>query len=432
MNNRRNFIKKSTALAGILPFLGMTNSAEAGEFEFQDNYLNSPAGNDEDFWAWVRDSFSLSTNIINLNNGGVSPQPKVVQEAHIRNYQLSNEAPTYYMWRILDQGREPLRRKLADLLGAKPDEIAINRNCTEGLNSIVFGMKLQPGDEVVLSLYDYPNIINAWKQREKRDGIKLNWVDIKFPAENEDEVVAAFGKSITDKTKVVYITHVINWTGQILPVRKIANLAHSKGCEVIVDGAHSFAHLDYKIADLDCDYYATSLHKWLCAPFGTGMMYIKKDKIAKIWPLLSNDNPESEDIHKFESLGTRSFAAEMAIGAAIDFHLAIGIKRKQERLFFLKNYWATKAAQIPKVSLNTSLKPEFSGALCNFSIEGWTATEIESKLFEKYKIHTSPVIWGKVNGARVTPHVYTTTRELDVLVNAIEDLAAMVPPEKKK
>jgi selenocysteine lyase/cysteine desulfurase len=246
------------------------------------------------------------------------------------------------MWRILDAGREGLRAKLADMEGVSPDEICINRNSTEGLNTIIFGLNLKAGDEVVLSKYDYPNMMNAWKQREKREGIKLKWIDIPQPTENDETIVELYKNAITAKTKIVHITHLINWSGNIVPVKKIADMAHAKGCEVIVDAAHSFGHTDYKIEDTGADYFATSLHKWLCAPFGSGLLYIKKDKIKNVWALLSAPEPDGTDIRKFENLGTRNMAAEMAIGAAVDFHNVIGAKRKEERLRYLKNYLAEK------------------------------------------------------------------------------------------
>lgn len=427
MNSRRHFLKKAGTAAGALALSPLLGEATVREFEKQSDYLASLDPKsitvDEDFWGWVRESYTVSPNIINLNNGGVSPQPKVVQDAHIRFYQLCNEGPSFYMWRTLDQGREPLRAKLAKLAGCSPEEIAINRNSTEGLNTIIFGLNLKAGDEVVLTKYDYPNMMNAWKQREKRDGIKLNWIDLNLPLENEDEIVTIFEKAITAKTKVVHITHMINWTGQLLPAKKIADMARKKGCEVIVDGAHSFAHIDYKIEDTGADYYATSLHKWLCAPFGSGLLYIKKDKIKNVWALLSNDKPDGTDIRKFESLGTRSFASEMAISSAIDFHNVIGTKRKENRLRYLRDYWWNQVKDLPRVKLNTSVKPEFSCALANLSIDGMKATEIEQKLFEKKKIHTVAIEFEKINGIRITPNVYTSLSDLDVLVEGITDLA---------
>lgn len=424
MNNRRNFVK---GIAGTFGFLSMANSSFANEAvsRFDKFHSLSPeqALNEEDFWTWVKESFTVSPNVLNLNNGGVSPQPKVVQDAHIRYYQYCNEAPSYYMWQILDQGREALRNKLADLAGCSADELAINRNATEGLNTIIFGLNLTAGDEVVLTKYDYPNMINAWKQREKRDGIKLQWVDFTFPMEDEDEIVKKYVAAFTSKTKVVHVTHLINWVGQITPVKKIAQEAHKRGIEVIADGAHSFAHLDYKIPDLDCDYYATSLHKWLCAPFGSGLMYIKKEKIKNVWALLSNDQPDGDNIRKFESLGTRSFASEMAIGSAVDFHNGIGSKRKEERLRFLKDYWVNKVKDMPNISFSQPATPHLSGAIVGMTIKGKASGDVVSELFNKYKIHTVPINWLTLNITRVTPHVYTSLKDLDYFISAVREIA---------
>jgi len=431
MTNRRTFVKAAGALAGGITLAGIMPPVFGKGMDFKEFLRkNVPGamggtGSDEDFWNWVKESYTVAETPINLNNGGVSPQPKVVQDAHKKYLDLCNEGPSYYMWRILDQGREPLRTKLADMAGCDAEEIAINRNATEALNSVIFGLNLKAGDEVVLTKQDYPNMINAWKQREKRDGIKLVWLDLQLPSEDTEALVHQYTSAFTDRTKVVHVTHVINWNGQILPVKQIAHKAHERGIEVLVDGAHSFAHFEYKVPDLECDYFGTSLHKWLCAPLGSGMLYIKKEKIKDLWPLLGNDIPNSEDIRKFESLGTRNMASEMAISTAIDFHHTIGSKRKEDRLRFLKNYWAEKAEKIPGVKLHTSLKPEFSCALCLFSIDGISVVDVENKLYNKYKIHTSPTNWelGNIHGVRVTPNVYTSTRELDILVNGIEDIA---------
>jgi selenocysteine lyase/cysteine desulfurase len=433
---RRDFFQKGSAFTiGGLAFLSSINKGFADGFERQLNRLEnmSPdaSASDEDFWNWIKESFTTSPNLINLNNGGVSPQPKVVQDAHIRYYQYCNEAPSYYMWRILDAGREALRSKLADLAGVSADEIAINRNSTEGLNTIIFGLNLKAGDEVVLSKFDYPNMVNAWKQREKRDGIKLNWIEIPQPAEDDNTIVDLYRKAITPKTKIVHITHLINWTGNIVPSKKIADMAHSKGCEVIVDAAHSFGHIDFKIEDTGADYLATSLHKWMCAPFGSGLMYIKKDKIKNIWALLSAVEPEGTDIRKFESLGTRSMASEMAIGAAVDFHLLIGAKRKEDRLRYLKNYWVEKTKDLPKLKTYTSLKPEYSCALHCVGFDGWKAQEIDTYLYEKHKVHVVSIVHEGVNGIRVTPSVYTSTKDLDVLVKGLTNFSKQTPPPAK-
>lgn len=417
---RRNFLKNSIISAGALgstAFVGDLIADNRSEKKILP--IDEPATNDRDFWRWVRESYTVSDNIINLNNGGVSPQPKVVQDTHNKYYSMSNEAPSYYMWRIIDAGREPLRDNLATLAGVSAEEIAINRNATEGLNTIIFGLNLKKGDEVVLNKYDYPNMMNAWKQREKRDGIKLVWVEMDFPMEDEEEIAKVYIDKFTSKTKIVHITHVINWVGQVLPIQKIAREAHRRGIEVIVDAAHSFAHLDYKIPDLECDYFATSLHKWLSAPFGTGMMYIKKDKISNVWALLSAENPDGDDIRKFESLGTRSFPIELAIGSAISFHNTIGARRKEERLIYLRNYWMKQVLDLKGVSFYNSFLPSFSSALANIKIEGKSGSDLSEFLWNKYKIHTVAIKIEKVDGVRITPNVYTSEDDLDRLVKGI-------------
>lgn len=422
MTNRRSFIRQTAALLGSL---ALHQHAQAA---FLTRPLLPKAGvsdpdSEEEFWRQIRLAFACSPTITNLNNGGVCPSPRATLDALDYYNRMCNEAPSYYMWRILDLGREPLRYNLAALAGADPEEIAINRNATEALNSVIFGLNLKPGDEVVVSKYDYPNMLNAWKQREKRDGVRLIWADYDLPSEDADTLVQAYLSKCSPKTRVVHLTHVINWCGQILPVRRIADAAHARGIEVLVDGAHSFALLDFKVSDLGADYFGTSLHKWLCAPFGSGMLWIQKDKISSVWALLSNDNPDGDNIRKFESLGTRSFPSEMAIGYSLDLHQLIGSARKQKRLHYLKNYWMEQVRDIPGIRFYTSMKPEWGCAICTFGLEGVVSSDLSETLFRDWKIHTVPIKWEKIDGVRVTPNVYTTEQELDKLVKAIHRLA---------
>lgn len=384
--------------------------------------INPMDADEEEFWRQIRQAFAANPNIINLNNGGVCPSPRATMDALDYYNRMCSEAPSYYMWRILDEGREPLRFNLAQLAGVSPDEIALNRNATEALNTIIFGLPLKAGDEVVLSKYDYPNMINAWKQREQRDGIKLVWVDLDLPSENEEYLVNAFVSKFSAKTRLVHLTHVINWNGQILPVRSIADKAHARGIEVLVDAAHSFAVLDYKIPDLNCDYWGTSLHKFLCGPFGSGLMWVRKDKIASLWPLLSSPEPTSDNIRKFEALGTRSFPIEMAVGYSLDLHNFIGGARKRSRLHFLKNYWMERVREVPGIKFYTNPHPNWSCAIGNFGLEGKKPGDVAAELFNKWKIHTVAIEWEKISGVRVTPNVYTTTNELDKLVMAIRGM----------
>jgi selenocysteine lyase/cysteine desulfurase len=427
MTTRRSFFQKTLGAASALslsPFAGIVLAEDISDALLSLNKLSpSLAANDEELWARIAQAYTVSPSILNLNNGGVSPQPKVVQDAVDRYYHMSNEGPTYYMWQILDKGREPLRRKLADLAGTSAETIAINRNATEALATVTWGLTLNKGDEIIMTKQDYPNMIHTWKQKELRDGIKIKWLSFVLPIEKEDEIVNAFIEATTPKTKIWHITHMINWTGQIMPVKKLCEEARKRNIISIVDGAHTFAHMDFKITDFNPDYYGTSLHKWLSAPFGTGMLYVKKENIAGLWPLFPNDKPQSADIKKFETLGTRSFAPEQAIAQAIDFHLAIGSKRKAERLHYLKSYWCEKVSKNPRVKLNISLKPEFSCALGNFSIDGMEPETIANKLMGEFQIHTVAIKWENISGVRVTPHVYTSTKDLDRFVDAVLKLA---------
>lgn len=378
---------------------------------------------DEDFWYFIQQSYTVSPSVINLNNGGVAPSPKIVQDAMKRYHDFSNEAPSYYMWRILDQGREPLRKNLAKLAGVSDEEIAIQRNASEALETVIFGLPLNRGDEVILSKQDYPNMINAWKQRQARDGIKLLWVDLQLPSEDDTYLVSSYTKLFTSKTRLVHITHVINWNGQIVPVKQIADAAHKAGIEVLVDGAHSFGQLVFRIPDLGADYFGTSLHKWLSATIGTGFLYVRKEKIAKLFPLFASPDFTASDIRKFEHLGTRPFFIEQAIGKAIEFYDMIGAERKAERLFFLKNYWINKVRNIPKVKVGTSVKQNYGCAIGIVSIEGKTAAELDNFLFSNSKIHAVAIEWENIKGVRITPNVYTTLKNLDVLVETIEKFA---------
>src|SRR5450432_767080 len=297
--NRRSFISKAGAFSATTLFASITQPAWSrnlhkalnGAIDVPPNQLAS----DEDFWYYIQQSYTVSPTLINLNNGGVAPAPKTVQDAMKRYYDYCNETPSYYMWRILDQGREPLRKNLARLAGSSAEEIALVRNASEALETVIFGLELKAGDEVVLAKQDYPNTINAWKQRELRDGIKLVWINMDLPSEDNEYMASQYIKAFTAKTKIVQVTHIINWNGQILPVRKIADAAHAKGIDVLVDGAHSFAHFDFTIPELGADYFGTSLHKWLGACIGSGMLYIKKEKIKNTYPLFAAGDPKADD-----------------------------------------------------------------------------------------------------------------------------------------
>ncbi len=424
LNTRRHFLQKTGLASLSLLFASDTWGKNLqNALENHQQIDAETLATSEYFWHYVQQSYTTSGSIINLNNGGVSPSPKIVQDAMKRYHDMSNEAPSYYMWRILDQGREPLRERLAQLADVSAEEIALHRNASEALETIIFGLNLKAGDEVVLSKQDYPNMINAWKQREMRDGIKLVWVNHELPSVDNDYLANNYIDLFTARTKVVHITHIINWNGQILPVRQIADVAKKQGIEVLVDGAHSFAHFDFSITDLQCDYFGTSLHKWLGATIGTGFMYVRKEKIKSLFPLFGVDDPLKDDIRKFEALGTRPFFIEQAIEKAIDFHKMIGIERKEARLNYLKNYWINQVKDLPNIIINTPLQKGFSCAIANIAIKDKKHEDLDTFLFEKYKIHVVSITWENIKGIRITPNVYTTLENLDRLVEGIRKFA---------
>lgn len=427
MSDRRDFIQKMGLLSASALAAGILQPAWSRNLDKAISEVSgiapSELASDEEFWSYVQQSYTIAPNFINLNNGGVAPAPKTVAEAMKRNYDICNEGPSYFMWRVIDQGREPLRKNLAQLAGCDAEEIAMQRNASEALETVIFGIELKAGDEVVLSKQDYPNMIGAWKQREKREGIKLVWINLELPSENDDYLVKQYANAFTSRTKVVQVTHMINWIGQKMPVRKIADIAHKRNIDVLVDGAHTFAHFEFSLPELGCDYFGTSLHKWLGAPIGTGLLYVKKDKIRKIWPLFGAGEKEEDNIRKFEHLGTRPFYIEEAIDKAIDFHDMIGIRRKESRLHYLKNYWMERVKDIPKVKLHTSFKKEYACAIGLVEVEGKKPGELDAFLWDNYRIHAVSIVWENISGVRVTPNVYTSTKNLDRLVEAIDKFA---------
>ncbi len=427
MATRRHFLRDiaqaSLATAGLWQWSDAL-AADLSQID-QANPLLTPEewAQQEDYWATVRQAYTTSPNLINLNNGGVSPQPRLVQDKQQYYTGLSNEAPAYYMWRTLDQGRKAVKRELAALAGCSADEIAIVRNATEALENLLFGFDLQRGDEVLFTEHDYPNMRLALQQRQRREGIVLTEIPVEVPLTNPDELVAAYRKAISNRTKLILVSHMVFLTGQVFPVRDICRLGKEKGIPVVVDGAHSFAHVPYTMDELECDYFGTSLHKWLCAPFGTGMLYIRKQQIPGVWSLFGSSAENVGSMDKFEHQGTRSFPAEMAVGEAILFHRAIGADRKFARLQYLTRYWTDRVIDHPAIRLNTSLQGAAFGALCNVAIEGISPEEIASRLLKEYNVFTVAIDTANVQGVRITPHIYTTLRELDVLVEGMRKIA---------
>ena len=338
--------------------------------------------------------------------------------------------PVYTMWRILEPQREGVRQRLARAFGCDAEEIALTRNASEGLQICQLGLDLEPGDEVLTTTQDYGRMITTFQQRERRDGIVLKQFPIPIPAEDPAAIVRMFESNITPRTRVILMCHIINITGQILPVKGVVQMARARGIPVIVDGAHAFGHFDFRHADLDCDYYATSLHKWLLAPHGTGMLYVRKEKIAGLWPLMAAPELMDDDVRKFEEIGTHPAANYIAIADALTFHQGIGAKRKEERLRYLRDYWATSLLKHDRVRLHTSLKPEFSCCIGTVQMEGVDAVALGEHLWEAHRIIATPIVHDEFEGLRITANVFTTLEELDRFVEAMEAVLRDGIPEK--
>src|SRR5438046_5453119 len=381
------------------------------------------AAMDEDYWATIQNAFTVTRGIVNLNNGGVSPSPRMVTEALVRYIWQQEDATAYTMWQILEPQSETIRTGLAEMFSCDREEIAITRNASESLEILLMGMDFKSGDEILTTTQDYPRMLTTLRQRERRENLKLKLIQIPIPPKNLDEITAAFEKGMTSRTRLILMSHMINITGQITPVKAVCDLARARGIETIVDGAHSFAQFYFKQQDLGCDYFGTSLHNWLYAPKGTGLLYVKRDKIEKLWPLMAAEAKQAPDIRKFEEIGTHSAAPKLAIGEALLFSNGIGGKRKEARLRYLSRYWMNRLKDVPKIRFNTSFDPNQSCAIANVKIEGLDQSAIGSYLFNKHRIFTTPIVHEEFTGIRITPNLYTTLNELDRFCELMETIA---------
>jgi len=431
--SRRQFLKNLGMGIGGLSAVGLSSTDAMSGLKRKIKELGpelpKDTARDESFWFQVQQAFNIDRSIINLNNGGVHPAPKIVIDAVKRYMDFSNGAPAHNSWRYLRPRKELIRQKLAATFGCSPEELTITRNVTESLHIPLMGLELKPGDEVLTTSHDYPSMKNALLQREKREGIKVKMFSFPYPPKNLQELTDLFEKNITSRTKMILICHMTNLTGQIFPVRDICRLARKRGIEVVIDGAHAFGHFDFKLKDLECDIYGANLHKWIMGPIGTGFLYVRKEKIKKIWPLFPAANPLGDDIRKFEHVGTQPEALKLAVGEALAFHLGIGAKRKEERLRYLRNYWSKKLEKLPGVRLLTSYDPDQSCGIGTYSVAGFDMGKMNQALFNKYKIYATtvgvpaPEKKGKnITGMRITPSIYTLPQELDMFVDAVSDL----------
>jgi isopenicillin-N epimerase len=377
----------------------------------------------EDFWFAVQQAFTEDRNIINLNNGTIQNGLRIVQDAVRRHNEFSGNAAAQSMG-VLAKEIESCRRRLASHLGCDSEELVICRGGTEAGQIPIMGLDLKQGDEVVITNQDYPRLISSWKQREKRDGIVLKIVPLPTPPVPFDQYYSLVEQQVTSRTKVIHICHMTHWSGQMAPIRRISDMAHARGIEVLVDGAHGFMHVPFKLADLGCDYYTASLHKWLMAPPGNGFVRIPKDRISKIWPLTPPWIDDPKDIRRFEDVGTRTPANRVAIAEAITFNEGIGIERKSARIRYLKERWASRISRLPRVKFYSSLKAEESCGIASFGIEGMDMTKLMEHLLDKWGIVVSPVKHpdGLIDGIRIAVNISLSAKEIDYFADVIEDI----------
>ncbi len=318
--------------------------------------------------------------------------------------------------------KKKMAAKLAELAGCLPEELVITRNTTESLDLVIGGVHWKEGDEAVMAEQDYGSMLNMFKLMEKKHGVVNKIISVPNHPASDDEIVNLYANAITSKTRLLMVCHMINITGQILPVRKICDMAHSKGVEVLVDGAHAFAHLNFSISDLNCDYYGASLHKWLSVPLGAGILYVKKGNASHVWPLLASGVTDQNDIGWLNQIGTHPVHTDLTIADSIDFYLKIGRDRKESRLRYLQSYWTSKVRNLPHIEVNTPADPTRHCGIGNVGVKGMKPQVLADTLLKNYKIYTVAIDGAGVHGCRITPNLYTTTKELDTFVDALKKL----------
>ena len=416
---KRTFIKNTSlvGLGSLVSFSALGKMVEA--------IAHLPAeavAKDDTFWQMIREGYNLKSDYINLENGYYCIMPREVMEQYFNHIREVNLQGAYYMRTVQFDNKKIAATKLAEVAGCSPDELIITRNTTESLDMVISGMNWQPGDEAIMAEQDYGAMLDMFKQVSKRYGMVNKVLSIPMDPGSDDEIVEMYAYAITPKTKLLMICHMVNITGHILPVRKICDMAHSKGVQVMVDGAHALAHIKFSISDLNCDYYGASLHKWLSVPLGAGMLYVKKENTGKIWPLFADSSKDDNDILRLNHTGTIPVATDLTIANAIDFYKKLGPERKEARLRYLQNYWTTRVRGMAHIVLNTPTDPTRSCAIANVGIKGMKPADMAKTLLDKYKIYTVAIDNAGVHGCRITPNVFTTTAELDALVNALGEM----------
>ena len=420
--DKRSFLKNLTLLglgAGSInqvsamgPWLEKVKHLSAGE-----------VADDEAFWAGIRSGYKLKPDYINLENGYYCFLPQETLENYIQHVRDVNYQGSYYMRTVQWDNKKAIAAKLAKLAGCTAEELIITRNTTESLDMIIGGMHWNAGDEALMAEQDYGAMLDHFKLVAQRYGVINKIVSVPNHPKSDEEIVNLYSGAISGKTKLLLIGHMINITGQILPVRTICDMAHSKGVQVMVDGAHAFAHIQFSITDLGCDYYGTSLHKWLSVPLGAGFLYVKKENIAKVWPLLGDgDSRKEDDIYRLNHIGTHPVHTDLAIADAIDYYMKLGPERKEARLRYLQNYWTSKVRNLPHVVVNTPIQPERACGIANVGIKGMKPADLANTLMKKYKIYTVAIDGANVHGCRITPNLYTTPQDLDLFVKALTEM----------
>src|SRR5688572_26470687 len=417
MTTRRSFVS-GLAVAGLGTTAMFRENAIASLFKasmIAGDRSPEEVAEDESYWAEIQRAFDADRTMINLNNGGISPTPSHVLEAMIRDLRFTNELPVEHMWRVLEPRIESVRRDLAREFGCDPEEMAITRNASEANEIMILGLDLEKGDEVVVSNQNYGRTLTTWEQRVRRDGIVLKQLSFKVPPPSQAYIVDQFKAAVTPRTRIIEVPHITNLTGQIMPIRELIDFARPRGIEVLVDGAHAFAHFPFKRDDLGADYYGTSLHKWLLAPIGTGFLYVRRDRIPSLWPIMAGSIEQENNIRKYEEIGTHPAANHNAIAVALSFHRAIGADRKIARLRYLRDRWAKRvvAESNGRARMLTAIGPNESGAIGVVAFDGLDIGKLHGWLLHKHRIVTTPLIHEEFNGLRVTPNVYTTLEEVD-------------------
>lgn len=418
---KRDFLKNMSLAALGAPFYGsalVSCSNEAAKTPV-DKLASS-----EDFWLKVRQDYKLKPDYINLESGYYNIIPTPTLKALHKNIDMVNYEGSYYMRTVQFDNKRRMSEKLANIIGAKPQNIIITRNTTESLNMVIKGMDWKAGDEAVYAIQDYGAMKLMFEQVAKRFGIINKEVSVPNHPKSDQDIVAVYEEAITAKTKLLMVCHMINITGQILPIKKICQMAHSKGVKVMVDGAHCVGHFEFDIKDLECDYYGSSLHKWLAVPLGTGLLYVADKHIDTLWPLFAEDKKEPGDISRLNHTGTIPVYHDITIENAIDYYSLLGGARKEARLRYLQEYWTKKVRDIHGININTPKESHRACGIANVGIEGMDPADLAKKLLDDYKVFTVAINDANVHGCRITPNVFTTTEELDILVEALKEMAA--------